>query len=47
MNEDITACKNIQADVDQIYEYVATLICDCLSKNLPSSHLPVFREIPF
>ena len=26
MNEDITAFKNIQADVNQIYEYVATLI---------------------
>ena len=24
-----------------------TCICDCLSENLPSSHLPVFREIPF
>ena len=22
-------------------------IYDCLSENLPSSHLPVFREIPF
>ena len=22
-------------------------ICDCLSENLPSSHLPVFRKIPF
>ena len=22
-------------------------ICDCLSENLPSLHLPVFREIPF
>ena len=22
-------------------------ICDCLSENPPSSHLPVFREIPF
>ena len=22
-------------------------ICDCLSKNPPSLHLPVFREIPF
>ena len=22
-------------------------ICDCLSENRPSSHLPVFREIPF
>ena len=21
--------------------------CDCLSENLPSSHLPVFGEIPF
>ena len=23
------------------------LICDCLSENPPSSHLLVFREIPF
>ena len=23
------------------------LICDCLSENRLSSHLPVFREIPF
>ena len=23
------------------------IICDCLSENQPSSHLPVFREIPF
>ena len=23
------------------------LNCDCLSENWPSSHLPVFREIPF
>ena len=22
-------------------------ICDCLSENRPSSHLPVFQEIPF
>ena len=22
-------------------------ICDCLSKNQPSLHLPVFQEIPF
>ena len=22
-------------------------ICDCLNKNRPSSHLPVFLEIPF
>ena len=22
-------------------------ICDCLSENPHSSHLPVFREIPF
>ena len=22
-------------------------ICDCLSKNPPSLHLPVFREVPF
>ena len=22
-------------------------ICDCLSENPPSSHLPVFQEIPF
>ena len=21
--------------------------CDCLSENLPSSHFPVIREIPF
>ena len=26
MNEDITAFKNIQADVNQIYKYVAILI---------------------
>ena len=24
-----------------------TTICDCLSENPPSSHLQVFREIPF
>ena len=23
------------------------IICDCLSKKQPSSHLPVFREISF
>ena len=23
------------------------IICDCLSKNPPSLHLPVFQEIPF
>ena len=22
-------------------------VCDCQSKNLPDSHLPVFQEIPF
>ena len=22
-------------------------VCDCLSKNPPSMHLPVFQEIPF
>ena len=26
---------------------ILSLICDCLSKNLPSLHLPVFREILF
>ena len=29
------------------FSLVGIIICDCLSKNLPSSHLPVFREIPF
>ena len=28
-------------------EWSAHDICDCLSENPPSSHLPVFREIPF
>ena len=23
------------------------VICDCLSENRPSLHLPVYREIPF
>ena len=27
--------------------YGGYINCDCLSENLPSSHLPVFREIPF
>ena len=30
-----------------IPQATGTVICDCLSKNPPSSHLLVFREIPF
>ena len=30
-----------------IFQSTMDAICDCLSKNWPSSHLPVIREIPF
>ena len=36
------------ATIQQIYTLHADYsICDCRSKNPPSSHLTVFREIPF
>ena len=41
-------CVNVYGICVYLFMYVCVcIICDCLSKNRPSSHLPVFREIPF
>ena len=37
--------SNRTISVYKIHLY--SVICDCLSENPPSSHLLVFREIPF
>ena len=42
--QSIPACK--EQSFDSLSQYDDG-ICDCLSENRPSSHLPVFREIPF
>ena len=43
----ISECMQFSTSVAIFDVHACATICDCLSENPPSSHLLVFREIPF